>query len=102
MSPHVHIDRDAVPAFSPTAQYQTAGRCSARSFATISAPTATSTCWWSFPGTRPRSRLQLRQHRTGALRALNGRRVDMVTPKFLNARIRDEVLTSAEPLYDAA
>ena len=33
---------------------------------------------------------------------LNGRRVDMVTPKFLNARIRDQVLSSAEPLYVAA
>ena len=33
---------------------------------------------------------------------LQGRRVDMVTPKFLNHRIRDQVLTSAEPLYDAA
>ena len=33
---------------------------------------------------------------------LQGRRVDMVTPKFLNPRIRDEVLDSAEPLYVAA
>jgi predicted nucleotidyltransferase len=33
---------------------------------------------------------------------LQDRRVDMVTPKFLNERIRDEVLTSAEPLYVAA
>src|SRR5882762_1929955 len=33
---------------------------------------------------------------------LQGRRVDMVTPKFLNPRIREQVLTSAEPLYDAA
>lgn len=33
---------------------------------------------------------------------LHGRRVDMVTPKFLNTRIRDEVLDSAEPLYVAA
>jgi predicted nucleotidyltransferase len=33
---------------------------------------------------------------------LQGRRVDMVTPKFLNARIRDQILTSAEPLYVAA
>ena len=32
-------------------------------------------------------------------RLLQGRRVDMVTPKFLNARIRDQILTSAEPLY---
>ncbi len=33
---------------------------------------------------------------------LNGRRVDLVTPKFLNARIRDRVLSSAETLYVAA
>ena len=33
---------------------------------------------------------------------LHGRRVDMVTPKFLNFRIRDQVLSSAEPLYVAA
>ena len=32
---------------------------------------------------------------------LNGRHVDMVTPKFLNPRIRDQVLSSAEPLYVA-
>ena len=35
-------------------------------------------------------------------RLLNGRRVDMVTPKFLNPRIRDQILRSAEPLYVAA
>ena len=34
-------------------------------------------------------------------RLLQGRRV-VVTPKFLNARIRDQVLRSAEPLYVAA
>jgi len=33
---------------------------------------------------------------------LHGRRVDMVTPKFLSPRIRDQVLRSAEPLYVAA
>ena len=33
---------------------------------------------------------------------LHGRRVDMVTPKFLNPRIREHVLDSAEPLYIAA
>ena len=33
---------------------------------------------------------------------LHGRRVDMVTPKFLNPRIREQVLSSAEPLYAAA
>src|SRR2546427_7517840 len=35
-------------------------------------------------------------------RLLQGQRVDMVTPKFLNARIRDQILASAEPLYVAA
>jgi predicted nucleotidyltransferase len=33
---------------------------------------------------------------------LHGRRVDMVTPTFLNPRIRDQVLSSAESLYVAA
>ena len=33
---------------------------------------------------------------------LHGRRVDMVTPKFLNIRIRDQILSSAEPLYVSA
>jgi predicted nucleotidyltransferase len=32
---------------------------------------------------------------------LNGRRVDMVTPKFLNLGIRDRVLSGAEALYVA-
>ena len=33
---------------------------------------------------------------------LRGRRIDMVTPQFLNPRIRDQILSSAEPLYVAA
>ena len=33
---------------------------------------------------------------------LQGRRVDLVTPKFLNVRIREQVLREAEPLYVAA
>jgi predicted nucleotidyltransferase len=35
-------------------------------------------------------------------RLLDGRPVDMVTPKFFNHRIREQVLSSAEPLYVAA
>ncbi len=35
-------------------------------------------------------------------RLLRGRRVDLVTPKFLNPRIREHILKSAEPLYVAA
>ena len=33
---------------------------------------------------------------------LQGRTVDLVTPKFLNPRIRDEVRSTAQPLYVAA
>ena len=33
---------------------------------------------------------------------LQDRRVDLVTPKFLNARIREQVLREAQPLYVAA
>jgi hypothetical protein len=33
---------------------------------------------------------------------LQGRRVDLVTAKFLNERIREQVLREAEPLYVAA
>jgi predicted nucleotidyltransferase len=33
---------------------------------------------------------------------LQGRQVDLVTPKFLNVRIREQVLREAEPLYVAA
>ena len=33
---------------------------------------------------------------------LEGRRVDFVTPGFLNARIREQILREAEPLYVAA
>src|SRR5262249_42502373 len=33
---------------------------------------------------------------------LQGRRVDMVTPKFLSPRLGSQILESAEPLYVAA
>lgn len=33
---------------------------------------------------------------------MNGRRVDLVTPKFLNPRIREQVMHHAEPIYVAA
>ena len=35
-------------------------------------------------------------------RLLNGWQIDLITPKFLNPRIRERVLSSAEPLYAAA
>jgi hypothetical protein len=35
-------------------------------------------------------------------RLLQGRRVDLITPKFSNVRIRGQVLREAEPIYVAA
>lgn len=33
-------------------------------------------------------------------RLFGGRRIDLVTPRFLNARMRDRVLAEAQPAYD--
>jgi uncharacterized protein len=60
----------------------------------------TSTCWWnSRPGRVPGFKFVSIEREFSGL--LHGRRVDMVTPKFLNRRIRDQILSGAEPLYVA-
>lgn len=51
------------------------------------------------PGHVPGLRLIRLQDELSGL--FGGRRVDLVTPKFLNRRIRDEVLRSAEVQYAA-
>jgi predicted nucleotidyltransferase len=51
------------------------------------------------PGHVPGFRLIRLQDELSGL--FGGRRVDLVTPKFLNRRIRDEVLRSAEVQYAA-
>lgn len=51
------------------------------------------------PGHVPGLRLIRLQDELSSL--FGGRRVDLVTPKFLNRRIRDEVLRSAEVQYAA-
>jgi len=52
------------------------------------------------PGHVPGLRFIRLQDELSAL--FGGRRVDLVTPKFLNHRIRDEVLGSAEVQYAGA
>ncbi len=52
------------------------------------------------PGHVPGLRFVSIEHELSQL--LGGRRIDMVTPKFLNPRIRNQVLSTAEPLYVAA
>ena len=72
--------------------------CLAPSFGTISAPTVTSTCSWKFQASHvPGFHFVAIEREFSGL--LHGRRVDMVTPKFLNPRIRDQILSSAESLF---
>ena len=52
------------------------------------------------PGHVPGLRFVSIEHELSQL--LGGRRIDMVTPKFLNPRIRNQVLSTAESLYVAA
>ena len=52
------------------------------------------------PGHVPGFRFVSIEHELSQL--LGGRRIDMVTPKFLNPRIRNQVLSTAESLYVAA
>lgn len=51
------------------------------------------------PGFTPGLRFIAMERELSAL--LGGRRIDMVTPKFLNHRIRDRVLAQAETRYAA-
>lgn len=52
------------------------------------------------PGHVPGLALMRIQSELSAL--MGGRTVDLVTPKFLNERIRHQVMASARPLYVAA
>ncbi len=100
MSPHISIDRDAVSAFCR--------RHDIRRLALFGSvlredfrPDSDIDVLVEFqPGHVPGLDFIRIEREFSAL--LQGRRVDMVTPKSLNARIREEVLTTAEPLYVVA
>ena len=99
MSPHISIDRDAVSAFCR--------RHSIKRLALFGSvlrdfkPDSDVDVLVEFqPGHVPG--LDFVSMEREFSRLLQGRRVDMTTPKFLNARIRDQILASAEPLYVAA
>ena len=100
MSPHVHIDRDAVSAFCRRHNIKRLalfGSVLREDFG----PDSDIDVLVEFqPGHVPGFKFVSIERELSEL--LNGRRVDMVTPKFLNARIRDQVLSTAEPLYVAA
>ena len=100
MSPHISIDREAVSAFcrrhhiTRLALFGSVLREDFRPDSDIDVLVEFQ------PGHVPGLRFVAIEREFSSL--LNGRRIDMVTPKFLNARIRDQVLKNAEPLYVAA
>jgi predicted nucleotidyltransferase len=100
MSPHVTIDREAVSAFCRRhhiARLALFGSVLRSDFT----PNSDVDVLVEFqPGHVPGLNFVSIEREFSEL--LQGRRVDMVTPKFLNARIRDHVLAHAEPLYVAA
>src|SRR6266849_1990689 len=99
MSPHVSIDRDAVSAFcqrhhiTRLALFGSVLRADFRPDSDVDVLVEFQA--GHVPGF---NFVSIEREFSGLL---HGRRVDMVTPKFLNPRIRDQVLSSAEPLYVA-
>jgi uncharacterized protein len=97
MSPHLSIDREAVSAFCRKhhiVRLSLFGSVLADDFR----PDSDVDVLVEFqPEFVPGLRFVSIEHEFSEL--LRGRRVDMVTPKFLNARIRDQVLRDAELLY---
>ena len=100
MSPHISIDHEAVSAFCRRhhiARLALFGSVLRDDFR----PDSDVDVLVEFqPGHVPGLRFMSIEREFSEL--LHGRRIDMVTPKFLNARIRDQVLRTAEPLYVAA
>jgi predicted nucleotidyltransferase len=100
MSPHISIDREALSAFCRRhhiARLSLFGSVLRDDFR----PDSDVDVLVEFqPGHVPGLRFVSIEREFSEL--LHGRRIDMVTPKFLNARIRDQVLKQAEQLYVAA
>jgi predicted nucleotidyltransferase len=100
MSPHLVIDRQAVTAFCQrhrVARLALFGSALRDDFG----PDSDVDVLVEFlPGHVPGLNFVSMERELSGL--LQGRRVDLVTPKFLNVRIRERVLREAEPLYVAA
>ena len=100
MSARIHVDREALAMFcqrhhiARLALFGSVLRADFRSDSDIDVLVEFQ------PGHVPGLRFVSIEHELSQL--LGGRRVDMVTPKFLNPRIRNQVLNTAEPLYVAA
>jgi hypothetical protein len=100
MNPHLRIDSEAISAFCRRHHI-----CRLALFGSVLRddfrPDSDVDVLVEFePGHVPGLRFLSIERELSAL--LGGRRVDMVTPKILNPRIRDQVLHSAQSVYVAA
>jgi hypothetical protein len=100
MSPHLVIDRDAVAAFCRRHHIKRLSLFGSALRADFTPQSDVDVLVEFLPGHVPGLEFVAIERELSSL--LHGRRVDLVTPKFLNARIRDQVLREAEPLYVAA
>jgi len=100
MSPHLSIDRDAVATFCQRHHIARLALFGSVLRDDFRADSDVDVLVEFLPGHIPGLRFIAIEHEFSEL--LHGRRVDMVTPKFLSPRIRDRVLSIAEPLYVAA
>ena len=100
MSPHVSIDRDAISAFCRRHHIKRLALFGSVLHDDFRPESDVDVLVEFQPGHVPGLDFVTIEREFSAL--VQGRRVDMVTPKFLNPRIRDQVLTSAEALYVAA
>ena len=100
MSPHLSIDREAVSAFCRRHHIARLALFGSVLRDDFERDRDVDVLVGFLPGHIPGLRFVTIEREFSEL--LHGRRVDMVTPKFLNPRIRAEVLSAAEPLYVAA
>ena len=100
MSPHLLIDREAVSAFCQRHHITRLALFGSVLRDDFRADSDVDVLVEFLPGHIPGLRFITIEREFSEL--LHGRRVDMVTPKFLSPRIRDSVMSAAEPLYVAA
>jgi len=100
MSPHLLIDREAVSAFCQRHHIARLALFGSVLRDDFRADSDVDVLVEFLPGHIPGLRFVTIEREFSEL--LHGRRVDMVTPKFLSPRIRDNVMGAAEPLYVAA
>ena len=100
MSPHLVIDRSAVKAFCQRHHIARLALFGSALRDDFDADSDVDALVEFQPGHVPGLNFVSMERELSGL--LQGRRVDLVSPKFLNVRIREQVLREAEPLYGAA